>query len=163
MSHSLRCVFVVADHTCVHMFTDESRIFLGSFLNRTNQQIISTIWYEWNVFFKVIFNWIRPIHNISLHFPYQFLSRFLDPGIRVIYLPTCELLRKTANVEAGLNYWRQATFGLRRYVDMLAVAVTVLQHGEADVGEEKVVEVGWRIFKYEYTGDFFSYHLSTRI
>ena len=44
--------------------------------------------------------------------------------------------------EAGLNYWRQATFGLRRYVDMLAVAVTVLQHGESDVGEEKVLEVG---------------------
>ncbi len=56
MFHSLRCVFVVAHHTCSHMFTDESRIFLGSFLNRTNQQIISTIWYEWNVFFKVLFN-----------------------------------------------------------------------------------------------------------
>eukprot|EP00434_Breviolum_minutum_P006040 symbB.v1.2.005323.t2/scaffold278.1/size243006/4 len=27
---------------------------------------------------------------------------------------------------AGLNYWRRATFGLRRYADMLAVAVTVL-------------------------------------
>ena len=29
---------------------------------------------------------------------------------------------------AGLNYWRRATFGLRRYADMLAVAVTVLYH-----------------------------------
>lgn len=29
---------------------------------------------------------------------------------------------------AGLNYWRRATYGLRRNADMLAVAVTVLYH-----------------------------------
>ncbi|CAE7221919.1 unnamed protein product [Symbiodinium natans] len=29
---------------------------------------------------------------------------------------------------AGLNYWREPTFGMRRHVDMLAVAVTVIYH-----------------------------------
>ncbi|CAK9076041.1 unnamed protein product [Durusdinium trenchii] len=29
---------------------------------------------------------------------------------------------------AGLNYWREATVGFRRRIDMLAVAVTVMYH-----------------------------------